>query len=100
MHAETEVLAIDDLCARAGTYLTDEQIEKVRRAYEFGAVAHSGQMRLSGEPYIQHPLEVANILTDMHMDHDTLVASARAYVNALNKLLVKRERGEPAAMTA
>ena len=33
-------------------------------------------------------------------DHDTLVASARAYVNALNKLLVKRERGEPAAMTA
>ena len=33
-------------------------------------------------------------------DHDTLVASARAYVNAYNKLLVKRERGEPAAMTA
>ena len=32
-------------------------------------------MRLSGEPYIQHPLEVANILCDMHMDHDTLVAA-------------------------
>lgn len=75
MHAETEILAIDDLCARAGTYLTPEQIEKVRRAYDFGAVAHSGQMRLSGEPYIQHPLEVANILTDMHMDCDTLVAA-------------------------
>ena len=75
MHAETEVLAIDDLCARAGTYLDEAQIEKVRRAYDFGAVAHSGQMRLSGEPYIQHPLEVANILTDMHMDHDTLVAA-------------------------
>jgi len=75
MHAETEVLAIDDLCNRASTYLTDDQLEKVRRAYEFGALAHSGQMRLSGEPYIQHPLEVANILCDMHMDHDTLVAA-------------------------
>jgi len=53
MHAETEVLAIDDLCNRASTYLTDDQLEKVRRAYEFGALAHSGQMRLSGEPYIE-----------------------------------------------
>ncbi|MEM7466433.1 MAG: bifunctional (p)ppGpp synthetase/guanosine-3',5'-bis(diphosphate) 3'-pyrophosphohydrolase [Pseudomonadota bacterium] len=75
MHAETETLAIDDLCARAGTYLPDEQVDRVRQAFEFGAVAHSGQMRLSGEPYIQHPLEVANILTDMHMDCDTLVAA-------------------------
>ena len=75
MHAETEILAIDDLCARAGTYLPADQVEKVKQAYEFGAVAHSGQMRLSGEPYIQHPLEVANILTDMHMDCDTLVAA-------------------------
>lgn len=75
MHAETELLAIDDLCARASSYLSPEHISKVRRAYDFGALAHSGQMRLSGEPYIQHPLEVANILADMHMDHDTLVAA-------------------------
>ena len=75
MHAETQLLAIDDLCSRVGSFYTDEQVEKVRRAYEFGAQAHSGQMRLSGEPYIQHPLEVANILADMHLDHDTLVAA-------------------------
>jgi len=75
MHAETQLLAIDDLCSRVGTYYTEEQVEKVRRAYEFGAHAHSGQLRLSGEPYIQHPLEVANILAEMHMDHDTLVAA-------------------------
>lgn len=75
MHAETQLLAIDDLCNRLSTYFTAEQVEKVRRAYEFGATAHSGQLRLSGEPYIQHPLEVANILAEMHMDHDTLVAA-------------------------
>lgn len=75
MHAETQLLAIDDLCNRVGSYYTDEQIDKVRRAYEFGAHAHSGQLRQSGEPYIQHPLEVANILAEMHMDHDTLVAA-------------------------
>ncbi len=75
MHAETQLLAIDDLCNRVGSYLTDEQVDKIGRAYEFGANAHSGQLRLSGEPYIQHPLEVANILAEMHMDQDTLVAA-------------------------
>ena len=75
MHAETQLLAIDDLCNRVGSYYSDEQVDKVRRAYEFGAHAHSGQLRQSGEPYIQHPLEVANILAEMHMDHDTLVAA-------------------------
>lgn len=75
MHAETQLLAIDDLCNRVGSYLDDEQSAKVRRAYEFGAHAHYGQLRLSGEPYIQHPLEVANILAEMHMDQDTLVAA-------------------------
>ncbi|MDA0822689.1 MAG: bifunctional (p)ppGpp synthetase/guanosine-3',5'-bis(diphosphate) 3'-pyrophosphohydrolase [Proteobacteria bacterium] len=75
MLAETQLLAIDDLCNRVGTYFTAEQVQNVRRAYEFGANAHSGQLRLSGEPYIQHPLAVANILAEMHLDQDTLVAA-------------------------
>ena len=75
MHATTQLLAIDDLCNCVRSYFTDEQIDKVRRAYEFSAEAHSGQLRLSGEPYVQHPLEVANILAEMHMDQDTLVAA-------------------------
>jgi len=75
MHAETQLLAIDDLRNRVRSYLSDDQVEKVGRAYEFGAEAHYGQLRLSGEPYIQHPLEVANILAEMHMDQDTLVAA-------------------------
>ena len=75
MLAETQLLAIDDLCRRVGSYFTQEQVDNVRRAYEFGAQAHSGQLRLSGEPYIQHPLAVANILAEMHLDQDTLVAA-------------------------
>ncbi|MFT4561345.1 MAG: guanosine-3',5'-bis(diphosphate) 3'-pyrophosphohydrolase [Gammaproteobacteria bacterium] len=75
MLADTQLLAIDDLCNRVGTYFTPEQVKNVRRAYEFGANAHSGQLRLSGEPYIQHPLAVANILAEMHLDQDTLVAA-------------------------
>ena len=75
MHAEAPSVEINELCDRARSYLTPTQISKIRRAYEFGAKAHLGQMRKSGEPYIQHPLEVANILADMHMDHETLVAA-------------------------
>ncbi|MCG8378202.1 MAG: bifunctional GTP diphosphokinase/guanosine-3',5'-bis pyrophosphate 3'-pyrophosphohydrolase, partial [Proteobacteria bacterium] len=52
-----------------------DQVEKVQRAYQFGAKAHEGQKRISGEPYIHHPLEVARILGDMHMDHPTLMAA-------------------------
>ncbi|MCI0401826.1 MAG: bifunctional GTP diphosphokinase/guanosine-3',5'-bis pyrophosphate 3'-pyrophosphohydrolase [Gammaproteobacteria bacterium] len=66
---------IDDLSAQIETYLEPDQVKKVRRAYLFGAKAHAGQRRLSGEPYIQHPLAVARILAGMHMDHQTLVAA-------------------------
>ncbi len=72
---EAPPLRIDDLCRRTRSYLSAEQIKKVRRAYRFGAEAHEGQRRKSGEPYIQHPLAVANILAEMHMDHETLVAA-------------------------
>ncbi len=72
---EAPPLRIDDLCRRIRAYLTPDQIKDVRRAYRFGADAHEGQTRKSGEPYIQHPLAVAGILADMHMDHETLIAA-------------------------
>ncbi len=56
-------------------YLKPEQVEKVRRAYAFGARAHAGQLRKSGEAYIHHPLAVARILGEMHLDHQTLAAA-------------------------
>ena len=55
--------------------MPDEQIERVVQAYEFGANAHDGQTRLSGEPYISHPVAVAQFLADMHMDPQAIVAA-------------------------
>jgi RelA/SpoT family (p)ppGpp synthetase len=57
------------------TYLTPEQSNSVKRAYYFAEQAHFGQLRRSGEPYVTHPLAVAGILADMHMDHQSLIAA-------------------------
>jgi len=67
--------SIQELQKLMASYLTDEEVEKVTRAYEFSAKAHEGQHRKSGEPYIHHPLEVARILAEMHMDYPTLAAA-------------------------
>jgi GTP diphosphokinase / guanosine-3',5'-bis(diphosphate) 3'-diphosphatase len=69
------VLTINELSKLIGTYLQPDQVEKVQLAYQFSAKAHDGQKRISGEPYIHHPLEVARILGEMHMDHQTLMAA-------------------------
>ena len=66
---------IDDLRALIGTYLGPRQVSRVLDAYKFSADAHAGQQRQSGEPYIHHPLEVARILGEMRMDHQTLIAA-------------------------
>ena len=57
------------------SYLTREQAQQVKRAYYFAEQAHYGQVRRSGEPYVTHPLAVAGILADMHMDHQSLMAA-------------------------
>ena len=53
---------ISDLVALLETYLEPEQVQEVYQAYLFGAEAHEGQHRLSGEPYIYHPVAAARIL--------------------------------------
>ena len=63
------------LSTTLGTYLNPEQANHVKRAYFFAEQAHYGQKRRSGEPYVTHPLAVASILADMHMDHQSLVAA-------------------------
>lgn len=57
------------------TYLEMEQVAEVYQAYLFGAEAHNGQRRASGEPYIYHPLAVARILAEMHMDHKSIISA-------------------------
>ena len=66
---------IHNLEKRLRSYLDDDQIAQVVRAYHFAEAAHEGQYRRTGDPYITHPLAVANILTDMHMDHASLMAA-------------------------
>jgi RelA/SpoT family (p)ppGpp synthetase len=66
---------ISQLLDKLETYLPPAQIERVREAYEFGAERHEGQKRVSGEPYITHPVAVADILADLRLDGDTLVAA-------------------------
>ena len=66
---------IDSLTERLGVYLTEEQINKVRRAYFYAEQAHDGQKRRSGESYITHPLAVAGILAKMRMDFQGLMAA-------------------------
>lgn len=66
---------ISDLCSYLETYLPPEEVREVYRAYLFGAEAHKGQKRLSGEPYICHPVAVARILAELRMDHQCLMAA-------------------------
>ncbi|WP_461211142.1 RelA/SpoT family protein [Desulfocurvus sp. DL9XJH121] len=55
-------------------YLAPEGRELIQKAYVFSAAAHAGQVRLSGEPYLSHPLEVANKLAEMRLDAATVAA--------------------------
>jgi len=66
---------LKELLSTVETYLPPDQVARIREAAEFGASAHKGQKRLSGEPYIAHPVAAAAILADLRMDADTIVAA-------------------------
>ncbi|MFT6430251.1 MAG: RelA/SpoT family (p)ppGpp synthetase [Halopseudomonas sp.] len=66
---------IEAFVERLANYLEPDQINLVRRAYYYAEQAHDGQTRRSGEAYVTHPLAVAHILADMHMDHQSLMAA-------------------------
>ena len=57
------------------SYLPDDQVARVLEAYEFGEAAHKGQTRKSGEPYITHPVAVAQELAEMHLDSEAICAA-------------------------
>ena len=66
-------MIIDDLLALVKEY-NPEEVDIIRRAYEYANELHKGQYRQSGEPYITHPLNVAYTLCEMHADRDTVCA--------------------------
>jgi guanosine-3',5'-bis(diphosphate) 3'-pyrophosphohydrolase len=62
------MIRFEDLLDKVRGYSPDADLELLRRAYVFSALEHKGQIRHSGEPYLVHPLEVADILADMKLD--------------------------------
>jgi len=63
------------LSLKLSLYLKQKDIEKIWTAYRFSDAAHTGQMRKSGEAYISHPVEVACLLADLHLDMPTIIAA-------------------------
>ena len=88
------MIRINEILEKTAAYLTEQEQALITKAYVFSAAAHAGQVRLSGEPYLSHPLEAAGILADMRLDaasiaagllHDT-VEDTKATVDELEEL--------------
>jgi guanosine-3',5'-bis(diphosphate) 3'-pyrophosphohydrolase len=68
-------LTLEDLLSETRQYLAEQDIDQIQRAYDLAFQAHKGALRRSGEPYIQHPLEVALLLAAMRIDAEGIVAA-------------------------
>ncbi|PCJ25192.1 MAG: bifunctional GTP diphosphokinase/guanosine-3',5'-bis(diphosphate) 3'-diphosphatase [SAR86 cluster bacterium] len=91
---------IDSLAIGLSDYLEKGQVNSVRRAYFYAEQAHEGQFRRSGDPYVTHPLAVAGILGEMHMDHQSLMAAMLHDViedTGITKTAIKSQFGNSVA---
>lgn len=68
-------MGIEQLLEKASAYIKEPDLQRIREAYEFADEAHHGQVRKSGEPYILHPLAVADIVVNMQMDVLSVIAA-------------------------
>jgi len=68
------MIRFDDILEKVAASYGEKDVNLLKKAYVFAARAHKGQTRRSGEPYLSHPLEVANMLADMRLDSTTLIA--------------------------
>jgi guanosine-3',5'-bis(diphosphate) 3'-pyrophosphohydrolase len=90
----------DELCHKLKDYLAEDQVLEIRKAYLVSEKAHEGQQRYSGEPYILHPVAVARILADMHMDTKSIIAAILHDVledTAIDKATIAEQFGEEVA---
>ncbi len=69
------MIRITDIVDKIAEYNPDGDFDIIDRAYIYSARVHDGQVRLSGEPYLSHPLEVADILSDMRLDTESIAAA-------------------------
>ncbi|MFC0212550.1 RelA/SpoT family protein [Paenibacillus chartarius] len=94
-------MGIEQLLEKAGTYLKEADLERIREAYVFADQAHHGQVRKSGEPYILHPLAVADIIVSMQMDVTSIIAALLHDVvedTTVSLEVVKQRFGDVCAM--
>ncbi len=68
------MIRITDILEKVAEYFPEADLDIIDRAYVYSARVHAGQVRLSGEPYLSHPLEVAGILSDMKLDSVSVAA--------------------------
>ncbi|WP_168121649.1 bifunctional (p)ppGpp synthetase/guanosine-3',5'-bis(diphosphate) 3'-pyrophosphohydrolase [Paenibacillus sp. HB172176] len=68
-------MGIEQLLEKASVYMKEQDLIRIKEAYDFAEQAHHGQVRKSGEPYILHPVTVADILVDMGMDVLSIIAA-------------------------
>ncbi|NLE95502.1 MAG: bifunctional (p)ppGpp synthetase/guanosine-3',5'-bis(diphosphate) 3'-pyrophosphohydrolase [Dehalococcoidia bacterium] len=66
---------IETLIKEASVYIPPDKLEFIRSAYEFAAKAHAGQLRASGEPYLEHPLNVGLTLVEYQLDAEAIAAA-------------------------
>ena len=68
-------VSLAGLLEKLGSYLSDADLQQIRSAYRFADAAHLGQYRASGDPYISHPVAVAEICADWKLDTQALMAA-------------------------
>lgn len=73
--AKTPIATVESICKTIQGYYPDANLDLVRKAHAFADKAHTGQKRSSGDPYIIHPTEVAQILADMRLDLSSICAA-------------------------
>ena len=70
-----QIITFDNLMSKVSTYIKDEkEINMIKKAYELASKVHFGTYRMTGEAYIDHPINVAYILTDINADYETICA--------------------------
>ena len=72
---QAPTITIDMLLAKAGEYLPADRLKLIQDAYGFAEQAHDGQLRNSGDPYIQHPLHAAMIVASLQLDAVSLAGA-------------------------
>ncbi len=94
-------MGIEQLLEKASAYMKEQDLERIKEAYDFAESAHHGQIRKSGEPYIVHPVTVADILVNMGMDVVTIIAALLHDVVEDTKIdlqMVRSKFGDTCAM--